>query len=160
VRFYNHAHRFYCGVDLHARTMYLCILDHAGQIVLHHEVPADPTAFLEAIAPYRDDLVVACECLFCWYWLADLCQTEQIAFVLGHALYMKAIHGGKAKADKIDSKKIAQLLHGGNLPMAPPKRVLTPFFSPAFRAKPYSARRLASSKASHPKQLTVLTYAS
>src|SRR5262249_43244960 len=98
--------------------MYLCILDHAGQIVLHHEVPADPAAFLEAIAPYRDDLVVACECLFCWYWLADLCHAENIAFVLGHALYMKAIHGGKSKDDKIDSKKIAQLLRGGNLPMA------------------------------------------
>ena len=27
---------------------------------------------------------------------------EQLAFVLGHALYMKAIHGGKAKNDKID----------------------------------------------------------
>ena len=49
MRFYDYAHRFYCGVDLHARTMYLCILDHAGQIVLHHEVPADPAAFLEAI---------------------------------------------------------------------------------------------------------------
>jgi transposase len=98
--------------------MYLCILDHAGQIVLHHDVPAEPAAFLEAIAPYRNGLVVACECLFCWYWLADLCQAENIAFVLGHALYMKAIHGGKSKDDKIDSKKIAQLLRGGNLPMA------------------------------------------
>jgi transposase len=47
-----------------------------------------------------------------------LCQKENIAFVLGHALYMKAIHGGKAKDDKTDSKKIAQLLRGGNLPMA------------------------------------------
>ena len=27
MRFYNQHHRFYCGVDLHARTMYLCILD-------------------------------------------------------------------------------------------------------------------------------------
>jgi transposase len=98
--------------------MYLCVLEHTGQIVLHHEVLADPAAFLEAIAPYRNDLVVACECLFCWYWLADLCQAEHIAFVLGHALYMRAIHGGKTKNDKIDSKKIAQLLRGGNLPMA------------------------------------------
>ncbi len=24
MRFYNHPHRFYCGVDLHARTMCLC----------------------------------------------------------------------------------------------------------------------------------------
>jgi transposase len=38
--------------------------------------------------------------------------------VLGHALYMKAIHGGKAKNDKIDSQKIAALLRGGMLPQA------------------------------------------
>ena len=49
MRFYNQPHRFYCGVDLHARTMYLCILDQAGAIVLHQEVPAEPGAFLEAM---------------------------------------------------------------------------------------------------------------
>jgi transposase len=118
MRFYNQAHAFYCGVDLHARTMYLCILDQAGTIVLHQDLPAERASFLEAIAPYREGLVVACECLFCWYWLADLCQAEKIPFVLGHALYMKAIHGGKSKDDKIDSKKIALLLRGGNLPIS------------------------------------------
>ena len=39
MRFYNQTHAFYCGVDLHARTMYLCMLDQAGRIVLHKEVP-------------------------------------------------------------------------------------------------------------------------
>jgi transposase len=68
--------------------------------------------------PYRDGLAVACECLFAWYWLADTCQEEQIPFVLGHALYMKAIHGGKTKNDTIDAEKIARLLRGGNLPVA------------------------------------------
>jgi hypothetical protein len=29
---------------------------------------------------------VAVECLFTWYWLADLCADEDIPFVLGHAL--------------------------------------------------------------------------
>ncbi len=48
--------------------------------------------------------VVAVECMFTWYWLADLCRSEQIAFLLGHALYMKAIHGGKAKNDRIDAR--------------------------------------------------------
>ena len=38
--------------------------------------------------------------------------------MLGHALAMKAIHGGKAKNDKIDSRKIASLLRGGVLPQA------------------------------------------
>jgi transposase len=56
--------------------------------------------------------------MFAWYWLADLCQEQQIPFVLGHALYMKAIHGGKAKTDRIDAKKIAVLLRGGMLPQA------------------------------------------
>ncbi len=115
MRFYNQPHRFYCGVDRHARTMYLGIIDQAGTIVLHHEVPAETGAFLEATAPFRDGLVVACECLCFWYWLAALCQAQNIAFVLGHGLYMKAIHGGKTKDDKIDSKKIGQLLRGGKI---------------------------------------------
>jgi transposase len=56
--------------------------------------------------------------MFSWYWLADLCEKEEIEFVLGHALYMRAIHGAKAKNDKIDSQKIAMLLRGGNMPIA------------------------------------------
>ena len=71
-----------------------------------------------AVAPYREDLVVAVECMFTWYWLADLCRRENIHFVLGHALYMKAIHGGKAKNDRIDAHKVAVLLRGGNIPEA------------------------------------------
>jgi transposase len=118
MRFYNQAHRFYCGIDLHARSMYVCILDEAGTIVLHKNLATSPEAFLQAIAPFRDGLVVAAECMFAWYWVADLCGAEGVPFVLGHALYMKAIHGGKTKNDKIDSFKIATLLRGGTLAQA------------------------------------------
>ena len=98
--------------------MYVCILDAAGQVLVHQNLPAKPEAFLDAVAPYRDDLVVACECIYTWYWLADLCAREGIRFVLGHARFMKAIHGGKAKNDKVDAHKIAVLLRGGMLPQA------------------------------------------
>lgn len=118
MRFYTKQHKFYGGIDLHARTMYLCILNQNGEIVLHRNMRAAPEPFLQAIAPYREDLVVCVECIFTWYWLADLCTQEGIPFVLGHALYMKAIHGGKAKNDKIDAQKIAVLLRGGMLPQA------------------------------------------
>ena len=118
MRFYTTQHPFYCGIDLHARTMYVCILDQNGEILVHRNMKTDPEAFLKAIAPYRQGIVVAVECMFTWYWLADLCADEGIPFVLGHALYMKAIHGGKAKNDKIDSQKIAALLRGGMLPQA------------------------------------------
>jgi transposase len=118
MRFYTKQHQFYCGIDLHARTMYLCIVNRDGEILLHRNMPAGPDPFLKAITPYREDLVVCVECIFTWYWLADLCAREAIPFVLGHALYMKAIHGGKAKNDKIDAQKIAVLLRGGMLPQA------------------------------------------
>jgi transposase len=118
MRFYTKQHQFYCGIDLHARTMYLCILNRDGEILVHRNMPAGPEPFLKTIAPYRTDLVVCVECVFTWYWLADLCAREGIPFVLGHALYMKAIHGGKAKNDQIDSQKIAVLLRGGMLPQA------------------------------------------
>jgi len=118
MQFYTKSHTHYCGIDLHAKTMYLCILDSEGNVALHRNIPCDPEKFLRAVAPYRDDLVVAVECMFSWYWLADLCAREGIAFVLGHALYMKAIHGAKAKNDRIDSKKIAALLRGGLIPQS------------------------------------------
>ena len=65
-------HRFYCGVDLHARTLALCVLDADGQVAARANVAAAPDAVLDALAPFREDLAVACECMFAWYWLADL----------------------------------------------------------------------------------------
>jgi hypothetical protein len=98
--------------------MDVCILDQSGEVLVHRNMKTDPEALLSAIAPYRPDIVVAVACMFTWYWLADLCADEEIPFVLGHALSMKAIHGGKAKHDQIDSQKIAVLLRGGLLPQA------------------------------------------
>jgi hypothetical protein len=116
MRFYARTHKHYCGIDLHARTMYVCVLSQEGVVLLHRNLRCDPEEFLRTIAPYRDDLVVAVECIFTWYWIADLCTREGIAFVLGHALYMRAIHGAKAKNDRIDSRKTAGLLRGGMMP--------------------------------------------
>jgi len=98
MRFYQGTHEFYAGIDLHTKVMYVCVLDQGGQTVVHRNIPARPEPLLELLAPYRRDVVVAAECTFSWYWLADCCANEQIPFVLGHALYMKAIHGGKAMA--------------------------------------------------------------
>lgn len=118
MRFYDGQHGFYAGIDLHARTLHLCILDAKGTIVKDVNVAANPDAFLAAIAAFRHDLVVGCECMFAWYWLADLCQTEKIPLLVGHAYYMRLIHGAKAKNDKIDANKIARLLRGGNFPLS------------------------------------------
>jgi transposase len=118
MRFYNQPHRFYAGIDLHARTMHVCVLDAAGAVVLDRNLPCHFETLLKAIAPFREGIVVGVECMFGWYWLADRCAEHNIPFVVGHALYMKLIHGGMAKNDRIDADKIARLLKGGNFPLA------------------------------------------
>jgi hypothetical protein len=102
MRCYTKQHQFYCDIDLHARAMYLCVLNQEGESLLHRNMKAGPEPFLQAIAPYREGLVVGLECICTWYWLADRCPAEGLPFVLGPALSMTAIHGGKAKNDKLD----------------------------------------------------------
>ena len=118
MRFYTQQHQYYCGIDLHTKTMYICVLDKSGETMLHQNIPVDSSLLKKLIQPFLPDMVIAVECIFTWYWIADFCQLHHIPFVLGHALYMKAIHGSKTKNDRIDSRKIAVLLRGGMLPMA------------------------------------------
>ena len=87
MRFYHTQHQFYCGIDLHTTNMYLCIIDAEGSVKLHRNIKAKPEVFPQAVQPFRQDVVVGAECIFTWYWLADLCQENDIPFVLGHALY-------------------------------------------------------------------------
>jgi transposase len=89
-----------------------------GEKLVHRKLDNDSNLFLRIIKPYKDDPVVSAESTSNWYWFADLCQDNGVEFVLGHALYMKAIHGGKAKNDRIDSEKIARLTLSGMLPVA------------------------------------------
>jgi hypothetical protein len=82
---YTGQHRFYCDVDRHARTLFTHVLDHQGKTVFERDLPTGPAVFLDALAPFRPDLVVGAEGLFAGYWLADLCEDHQIPFALGHA---------------------------------------------------------------------------
>ena len=120
MRFYNQQHKFYCGIDLHARKMYVCIIDQKGRTKVHQNMKTDPEILFDIIFPFLEDVVICVGCMFSWYWIADFCDEHKIPFVLGHALCMKAIPGGKTKNDKVDSYKIAKLLQGGNLPLAYP----------------------------------------
>ena len=108
MNFYQTQHEFYCGIDLHANEMYACVIDHSGKKHLHRNFKTrQADKFFDELAPFGSDVVLGCESTFNWYWLADRCQEKQIPFVLGHALYLKAIHGGKVKNDKLDSEKLA-----------------------------------------------------
>ena len=98
MTFYNTQHELYCGIDLHARRMYTCVVDADGKTVFHKNLHSNPQDLEHALTPFREhNTVVAVESTFNWYWLADACDELNIPFVLGHAYAMKAIHGGKTK---------------------------------------------------------------
>jgi hypothetical protein len=78
MKFYTKQHNFYCGIDLYARCFYVCILNQAGEIVLHKNIKANPQALIDTIEPYRDNLVIGVECMFTWFWVVDLCEQEKI----------------------------------------------------------------------------------
>ena len=120
MKFYNRQHEFYAGIDLHANSMHCCVVDSRGQKQLHKNFSTKtPERWLIAMQPFaKGDLVIGCETTFNWYWLADLCHDQNLPFLLGHAFYLKAIHSGKTKTDRIDSEKLAMLLRGGNFPTA------------------------------------------
>lgn len=110
--------KYYCGIDLHGKTMYTSVMDKSGALLFHQNLPNSMPALLEAIGPFRHDIAVGVESTFNWYWLADGCQKESIPFYLGHALYMKAVHGGKNKNDSLDSRHITDLLRSNLFPLA------------------------------------------
>ena len=120
MRFYNQPHAFYGGVDLHARSMFTHVLDAQR----HHRLRTAICPPQPAGVPRRRSSRIATA----WSSAASACspgtgsptcaKTKRIPFVLGHALSMKAIHGGKAKNDRIDAAKIAGMLRGGMFPMA------------------------------------------
>jgi hypothetical protein len=66
MRFDTTQHPYDCGIDLHTRTMFVCILNHAGETLLHRHMQATPEALLKAIAPYRDQIVMAAACMCTW----------------------------------------------------------------------------------------------
>ena len=110
-------HRFYCGIDLHARTCTSASSTQDGNVVCDRNLACRPDAFLHASLPSATASSSASSACSPGTGSPTSVPHEHIPFVLGHALYMKAIHGGKTKNDDIDADKIARLLRGGNFPL-------------------------------------------
>jgi len=61
-QFYTKPHQTDGGIDLHARTMYVRILNQTSKILVHQKIgTAGPDTLLRAIARYRDDIIVVVE---------------------------------------------------------------------------------------------------
>ena len=100
---------FYCGVDMHAKTSYLCILDQVGDIQLRRNIPNNFQMFKYFVEPYLPDLAIGVESTYNYYWLLDGCNESGMNFYLGHALYMPArppvLGHGRRESDQRQQKE-------------------------------------------------------
>src|SRR4029450_151058 len=97
MKYYTSTTEVNCGIDLHARQMYVCVMDRQGKKLVHtNGKHHDFEFFRKLVAP----------------------SLPRLTCVLAHALYVKAIPGGKNKNDRIDSEKIAHLLRSNLIPPA------------------------------------------
>jgi predicted NBD/HSP70 family sugar kinase len=58
MRLYKQQHKYFCGVDLHARKIYVCIVDQKGKTKIHQNIKTDPDLFIKLISRYRKNVVV------------------------------------------------------------------------------------------------------
>ena len=102
MRFYNRQHRHYCGIDLHVKTMYVCMLDTTGQVLVHRNVPSTPEALLQVVAPYREKvpctirLVRAPKPSMGFYDFDEYERLLEAAKELGPTARLVALLGGEA----------------------------------------------------------------
>jgi transposase len=135
---------YYCGIDLHSRSMYVTVMEKSGTVLFQRNMPNNFRVFHNYINRFLPGIAVGVESSCYYYWLADACLESGIPFYLGHAYYMKAINGGKVKNDRVDSRKIADLLRANLFPLAYPYPREMRSARDLLRRRHYFMRRRAS----------------
>jgi len=110
--------RFYCGIDLHAKDSYLCVIDEKDGIRLRKKVPNDLPTVLYELGSFSPSPSVVVESTLNWYWLVDGLQEAGFEVKLAHSLGLQMITGAKVKTDRRDAFSLAKLLRLDAIPEA------------------------------------------
>lgn len=109
--------KLYAGIDLHSNNNYLGIIDAKDRRVFKKKLPNDPKRILEALKPYRKEIVgVVVESTFNWYWLVDLLMDKNYKVHLANPAAIKQYEGLKYSDDDHSAFWLAHMLRLGILP--------------------------------------------
>ena len=108
----------YIGIDYHKHYSVVCIVNEAGGIVAEERIEhAFPERFQQLLSVHTP-CQVGFEATMNWGWLHEI--LEEIAgierIVLANPLHVRLIAAAQVKTDKVDARKLAQLLRAGLLP--------------------------------------------
>lgn len=107
----------YGGIDLHASSNHIALIDGDRRRVMRRKLANDPELILEVLKPYKADLVgVVVESTYNWYWLVDLLMDEGYKVHLANPCAIQRYTGLKHGDDIHDAFWLAELLSLGVLP--------------------------------------------
>ena len=87
--------RFYCGIDLHAKDSYLCVIDQKEKIHLRKKVANQLPIILHELNQFSPKPSVVLESTLNWYWIVDGLQEFGFKVKLAHVFGLRLITGAK-----------------------------------------------------------------
>jgi len=108
--------KFYCGIDLHARDSFICIIDDSEKIHFKGKIPNRLENFIYHIGSFSPRPSVVVESTLNWYWLVDGLMDVGFEVTLAHSLGLYMITGAKVKTDRRDAFSLARLLRLNAVP--------------------------------------------
>jgi transposase len=109
--------KLYGGIDLHSNNSVLALVDGEDHLIYRHRLPNDAAVVLEALAPFRDEVVgLVVESTYNWYWLVDALMDAGYRVHLANTAAIVQYSGLKYSDDDSDAAWLAKLLRLGLLP--------------------------------------------
>jgi transposase len=109
--------RLYAGIDLHANSHYLGILDEQNKVLFRHKIDNDLRKTLSVLEAFQSELEgVVVESTFNWYWLVDGLMDHGYRVHLANPSAIQQYEGLKHVDDERDAIWLANLLRLGILP--------------------------------------------
>src|SRR3984893_8731554 len=115
-------HMYYIGLDVHKKTISYCVKDGSGQVHQEGKIGATRCELDGWMKTLPRPWTVAMEATIFTGWIYDHLRPHAGAVKVAHPLMLRAIAAAKKKNDRIDAKKIADVLRCDFLPecyMAP-----------------------------------------
>jgi transposase len=104
----------YIGLDVHQATISVAVLDASGKLLMESILETSAATILQFMAGLRGRLVVTFEEGTCAAWLYDLLKPQVAELVVCNPRKNALLKAGN-KSDRIDARKLAELLRGNLL---------------------------------------------
>jgi transposase len=104
----------YIGLDVHQATISVAVLDASGKLLMESILETSAATILQFLAGLRGRLVVTFEEGTCAAWLYDLLKPQVAELVVCNPRKNALLKAGN-KSDRIDARKLAELLRGNLL---------------------------------------------